>query len=198
LPHNTRWFSITQAFSIDLTGQVCVDQFEAGGRLYGGLEPRSNSLAARRGPQVETDRFCLTRRPKTIHSPESSLSWHPGRRPAPAGEKRCPLCDYRIWHRLLAWQINPGACACADFVAHLFFGIRCSIRQRSLVSSKRRTINNVLPYPIEEEHSVVGRTEGTIRPSMVLDASDIKALFYGLPRMNRYTRFFRHIRSCQR
>ena len=39
LAANARMVSITQAFALDLTGQVCIDQFE--GRFYGGLSTQA-------------------------------------------------------------------------------------------------------------------------------------------------------------
>jgi RimJ/RimL family protein N-acetyltransferase len=59
------------------------------------------------------------------------------------------------------------------------------------------TIKNVLPYPVEDERKVALRNGKavTIRPAMVFDAGNIKSLFYGLPDNDRYTRFFRHIKS---
>ena len=45
-PPKSRMVSITQAFAVDLTGQVCVDQFE--GEFYGGVSTRRPSSAAPR------------------------------------------------------------------------------------------------------------------------------------------------------
>lgn len=59
------------------------------------------------------------------------------------------------------------------------------------------TINNVFPYPVEDERTVALRSGKTVtmRPAMVYDAGNIKSLFYELPEGDRYTRFFRQIKS---
>ena len=46
---NAQMVSITQAFAIDLTGQVCVDQFE--GEFYGGVSTQAGFVrGAARSP----------------------------------------------------------------------------------------------------------------------------------------------------
>ena len=68
---NFRMVSITQAFAIDLTGQVCVDQFE--GEFYGGV---STQAAFIRGAAAHP-----------AASPSSASP--PPRRPAPRGSSPC-------------------------------------------------------------------------------------------------------------
>ena len=187
--------SITQAFSIDLTGQVCVDQFE--GRLYGGL-----------GAQVEFARgsarspggkpiVCLTSTTEDGSQSRIKSVLAPGEAASLArSDVHFVITEFGIAY-LHGKSIRERALALIS-VAHPNFrdSLLDQAKKLGFVESVC-TINNVLPYPIEEERSVElgdGR-KVTIRPSMVLDASDIKALFYGLPKNDRYTRFFRHIRS---
>jgi GNAT superfamily N-acetyltransferase len=59
------------------------------------------------------------------------------------------------------------------------------------------SIQNAFPYPVEDEIKVVLRNHKTvkIRPATVSDAAGVKSLFYGLPSGDRYTRFFRQVKS---
>ena len=57
--------SITQAFAVDLTGQVCVDQFE--GQFYGGVSTQAGFIRGAANPQAAS-RSCASRPPPRMAS----------------------------------------------------------------------------------------------------------------------------------
>jgi acyl-CoA hydrolase len=81
-----RMVSITQAFAIDLTGQVCVDQFE--GEFYGGrIHAGGPSCGARRDPPAASRSSALHRPPRMAPLGSNLCS-----RPAMGWGSRGPTC----------------------------------------------------------------------------------------------------------
>ena len=65
---NAKFTSVSQAFAVDLTGQVCTDQFE--GEFYGGVSTQSDFL---RGPPIERAERAV---PDLYgYRPSGALSW---------------------------------------------------------------------------------------------------------------------------
>ena len=187
--------SISQAFSIDLTGQVCADQFE--GQLYGGLGAQVEFVRGAARSEGGKAIICMTA--TTDDGTKSRI------RPMLAAGEAATIARSDVHYVVTEFGI-----------AHLYGK---SLRERSLTlisiahpnfrdelldAAKTLgyieascTIKNVFPYPVEDEREVVLRNDKTIsiRPAMVFDAGNIKSLFYDLPETDRYTRFFRHIKS---
>jgi len=190
--------SVTQGFSIDLTGQVCVDQFE--GALYGGLGAQLEfARGAARSPGGKPI-VCLASTTDDGQRSRIKAMLAPGEAASLArSDIHFVVTEYGIAY-LHGKSMQERALALIS-IAHPAF------RDVLLVDAKRLgyvdascTINSVLPYRVEDEKSVRlrdGRTV-TIRPAMVVDASEIKSLFHTLPENDRYTRFFRHIRALSK
>ena len=187
--------SISQAFSIDLSGQACVDQFE--GEFYGGLGAQIEFVrGAARAPEGKpivcmtstTDDGTKSRIRSTLAAGEAaSLS---------RSDVHYVVTEFGIAY-LHGKSIRERALALIA-IAHPKFRDALLAEAKSLKFLETAcTINHTLPYPVEEECQVKlrnGKTV-TIRPAMVFDAGGIKSLFYELPDSDRYTRFFRHVRS---
>ena len=71
---NPRMVSITQAFAVDLTGQVCVDQFE--GEFYGGVSTQAAFIRGAARSAGGKPIICLASTPMPALR-GSSLSWRP-------------------------------------------------------------------------------------------------------------------------
>ena len=106
----SRMVSITQAFAIDLTGQVCVDQFE--GEFYGGVSTQvvfMRGAARFRRRQAHRLPFFHHRNWRFEHQ-------------TTAGGGRCggdravgrALRDHRVWHCIPLRKIDSGASAGID------------------------------------------------------------------------------------
>ena len=187
--------SISQAFSVDLTGQVCADQFE--GELYGGLGAQvefvRGSSRSRGGKPI----VCLTSTTEDGAKSRIRAMLAPGEAATLArSDVYYLVTEYGIAY-LHGKSIRERALALIA-VAHPKFRDSLLKEAKDLgYLDSSSTINCTLPYAVEEERAAKlrdGRSV-TIRPAIVSDAAAIKALFYGLPDNDRYTRFFRHVRS---
>ena len=187
--------SISQAFSIDLTGQVCADQFE--GQLYGGLGAQVEFVRGAARSEGGKPIICMT-------ATTDDGTWSRVRPMLAAGEAASIArsdVHYVVTEFGIAYLHGKSL---RERALTLIAIAHPNFRNELLDAAKALgyidascTIKNVFPYPVEDERTVAlrnGKTV-TIRPAMVFDAGNIKSLFYELPETDRYTRFFRHIKS---
>jgi len=187
--------SISQAFSIDLTGQVCVDQFE--GQLYGGLGAQVEFVRGTARSKSGKPIVCMTS--TTDDGTKSRI--RPVLAPGEAASLARSDVHYVVTEFGIAYlhgkSVRERALALIA-IAHPKFRDALLDEAKALGHLEAScTINNVFPYSVEDERKVElrNRKTVTIRPAMVFDGGGIKSLFYGLPENDRYTRFFRRVRS---
>jgi acyl-CoA hydrolase/GNAT superfamily N-acetyltransferase len=189
-----RMVSVTQAFTMDLSGQACTERLE--GRLYGGISTGPNfhrgALAATRGVPV----VCLTSRT-------------PGGEPAfrivlgedePTGLGR--------W--LVRWVVTEYGTAClfgrslAERAIGLIgiahpddrAGLLEQARERGIVRPDQE-LRSRSAYPVDEERELELRDgrRVTVRPTRASDRDELQELFYRLPEKDVATRFFNKLTS---
>jgi acyl-CoA hydrolase/RimJ/RimL family protein N-acetyltransferase len=187
--------SISQAFSIDLTGQVCADQFE--GQLYGGLGAQVEFVRGAARSEGGKPIVCLTSR--TDDGTKSRI--RPVLAPGEAATLARSAVHYVVTEFGIAYlhgkSLRERALALIA-IAHPDFRDALLAEAKALGYLEAScTIKNVFPYPVEDERTVKLKSgkSVTLRPAMVYDAGSIKSLFYELPATDRYTRFFRQIKS---
>ena len=187
--------SVTQAFAIDLTGQVCSDQFD--GEFYGGLAAQGEFLqGAARSPGGKPI-ICLT---STTDDGETSRI-----RPLLlAGEGvsvartdvHYVITEYGIAY-LFGKSIGERAVALIE-IAHPRF------RPQLLEEAKRlgylpaeQNLQNMRDYPVEEERVITLKNghQVMLRPAHASDAEGIRALFHTMPAEDVFTRFFRSVKT---
>lgn len=187
--------SISQAFSIDLTGQVCVDQFE--GQLYGGLGAQVEFVRGTARSRGGKPIVCMTSTTEDGAKSRIRAVLAPGEAASLARSD----VHYVVTEFGIAYLHGKSICERAlalIAVAHPKFRDALLDEAKALGHLEAScTINSAFPYPVEDERKVElrNRKTVTIRPAMVFDAGGIKSLFYGLPENDRYTRFFRRVRS---
>lgn len=187
--------SVIQAFAIDLSGQVCTDQFN--GEFYGGLSAQGEFLrGASRSPGGKpivclastTDDGGTSRIRAVLQAGEgSSVS---------RSEVHYVITEYGIAY-LFGKSVRERALLLIE-LAHPAF------REALLEDAKRlgyiaadQTLRSESAYAVEEER-VVALKDGKsvlLRPARASDADGIRALFFHLPAEDIYTRFFRRVRS---
>jgi RimJ/RimL family protein N-acetyltransferase len=187
--------SITQAFAIDLTGQVCADQFR--GELYGGVSSQPDFLrgaAESEGgkPIVclasTTDDGCESRIRPLLQEGEAVT--------IPRSDVHYVVTEYGVAY-LFGHSLGDRAVALIE-VAHPKF------RERLLAEAKR--LGYVAPqielksrkaYPAEEERDVTleNGARVVVRPTKASDVRGIQELFYSLSPDDVYTRFFNCLSS---
>jgi acyl-CoA hydrolase/RimJ/RimL family protein N-acetyltransferase len=189
-----RMVSVTQAFAIDLTGQVCGESLD--GCLYGGL---SSGPAFHRGALGSPGGIaivCLASRTPGGRS-AIRLDLDPGEPVAiPRADVHWVITEYGTAY-LFGQSIAERAVALVE-IAHPddrqeLLGAAIA---RGLVPSVQ-TLRSRVAYPVTEERDV-GLKDGrevTIRPTRTGDARAMQELFYRLPAEDVRTRFFQNLRS---
>ena len=192
---NRAFVSVTQAFAIDLTGQVCADQFE--GEFYGGLSTQADFMRGAANSPGGKPILCL---PSTTDDGEHSRIrplLHEGEGVTiPRSDVHYVVTEWGSVY-LFGKSIRERALSIIE-IAHPKF------REWLLEEARRlgyvrpdQQLKSKVAYPEEEEREVTlkgGRTF-LIRPARASDAGNLHDVFYNLTDQDRYTRFFTRLKS---
>ena len=191
---NPRMVSITQAFAIDITGQVIVDQQRH--TLYGGVSTQPAFLrGAARSPGGKPI-ICLS-----SLTPEGTSAIKPALEPGDAvGISRAEI-HYVVteWGTayLFGRSLRERAVALAE-IAHPEHRDRllAAARTQGLVPQAQVLLSRAA-YRVEEERAIrlPGGAELMLRPARAADAAALQALIHRMSPDDLYTRFFRRVRS---
>jgi RimJ/RimL family protein N-acetyltransferase len=191
---NPRVVSITQAFALDLTGQVCVDQFE--GAFYGGVSTQAAFIrGAARSPGGKPIICVASTTDDGTSRIKPMLETGDGVGIA-RSDVHYVITEYGIAH-LFGKSIRERALALME-VAHP------DHRETLLKEAKRlgyvaseQYIASHAAYPVHEESRIQLKNgaEVLIRPTRATDADALQSLFHRLSQDDTYTRFFRFLRS---
>ena len=191
----TKMVSVTQAFAIDLTGQVCSDQFA--GEFYSGISAQAEFLRGASRSVGGKPIICLS---STTDDGETSRI-----RPLLlAGESvsvarsdvHYVITEYGIAY-IFGKSIRERAIALIE-VAHPDF------RPWLLEEGKRlgylpadQRLENFRAYPVEDERiaDLKNGRQVMLRPSRASDGPGIRELFFKLPKDDVFTRFFRRVKA---
>lgn len=185
--------AVTQAFAIDLTGQVCSDQYE--GMFYSGLEVQPEFLqGASRSPGGKpivclastTDDGGSSRiRPQLLTGEGVSIA---------RTNVHYVITEYGIAY-LFGKSVRERSIALIQ-VAHPKFRawLMEEAKRLGYLPADQR-LENLGAYPVEEERSVALRDGRSvlIRPARPSDADGIRRLFHTLTPDDKFTRFFHRI-----
>jgi acyl-CoA hydrolase/RimJ/RimL family protein N-acetyltransferase len=188
-----RMVSVTQAFAIDLTGQVLLESLD--GRLYGGVSTgpafHRGALASPGGTAV----ICLASR-----TPEgrSAVLTELGSEPVgiARADVRWVITEYGTAY-LFGRSLAERAVALIE-IAHP--DDRAALLQaaieRGLVHAGQQ-LRSRTAYPVGEEREVTLRDGRAVRvrPTRTTDAGALQELFYRLPENDVRTRFFQKLTS---
>ena len=188
--------SVTQAFAVDLTGQVCADQFK--GEFYSGLAAQPEFLRGAAQSVGGKPIICLaatdedgdgsSRIRATLGAGEAAT--------IARSDVHYVITEYGIAY-LFGKSIRERAMALIE-VAHPKFRAELFEAAKALgYLPAEQALKNMRAYPVQEEVRVTlknGR-ELLIRPSISTDADGIRDLFHRLSERDVYTRFFRNVRG---
>lgn len=191
---NYRMVSITQAFAMDLTGQVCVDQFE--GQFYGGLSAQHAFMRGAAQSEGGKPIVCLaSTTEKGASRIKPSLEAGDG-----VGLGRFNvhyvITEYGIAY-LFGKSIRERALAMVE-IAHPDHRDALMEAAKNLgYVPREQYLGSQGAYPVHEERRLaLGKdSEVLIRPAHAADADAIRNLFHSLSPDDVYTRFFRRVRS---
>ncbi|MDG4552962.1 MAG: GNAT family N-acetyltransferase [Candidatus Competibacter sp.] len=190
-----RMVSVSQAFAIDLTGQVCADQFE--GEYYGGVAAQGEFLrGAARSPGGKPI-ICLT---ATTDDGETSRI-----RPALGTDEgvvvsradvHYVITEYGIAY-LFGKSIRERAIALIE-VAHPRFRPWLLEEAKKLrYAPADQRLENLRAYPVEDERTITLKNDRSarLRPATATDAAAVRELFHHLSKDDVYTRFFQRVQG---
>jgi len=186
--------SITQAFAIDLTGQVCVDQFE--GEFYGGVSTQVDFIRGAARSTGGKPIICLSSTTDNGASRIKPLLEVGDGVGIARSDVHYVITEYGIAY-LFGKSIRERAVALIE-IAHP--------RWREELLSAAKKLGYVRPdqylasqaaYSVDEERIVTLKNEVKvmIRPARAADAGALQGLFHRLSEDDVYTRFFRRLRS---
>ncbi|MFO1316506.1 MAG: GNAT family N-acetyltransferase [Burkholderiales bacterium] len=190
-----RMVSVTQAFAIDLTGQVCVDQL--GGEFYSGIAAQGEFLRGASRSEGGKAIICLASTTDDGEGSRVRAALEPGEGVTIARtDVHYVITEYGIAY-LFGKSIRERAIALIE-VAHPKF--RAGLFEKAKAMGylpESQTLRNMRAYPVEEEVTVRlkdGRSV-LLRPAASTDGNAIRDLFHSMSESDVYTRFFRKVRE---
>ncbi len=187
--------AIAQAYAIDLTGQVCIDQFD--GEFYSGIGSQGEFLrGASRSPGGKPI-VCMTS--TTSDGAQSRI------RPALLTGEAATIARTDVHYvvtefgiaYLFGKSIRERATSLIQ-LAHPQFrpGLFAQAQALGYIGTDQ-TLQNLHAYPVEDELTVDLKDNRRVllRPALSSDAQGIRDLFHHLSEADVYTRFFRHVRG---
>jgi acyl-CoA hydrolase/RimJ/RimL family protein N-acetyltransferase len=190
----SRMVSITQAFAIDLTGQVCVDQF--GGEFYGGVSTQVGFLRGASRSQDGKPIVCLSSTTDDGASRIKPMLEAGDGVGIARSDVHYVITEYGIAY-LFGKSIRERALALIE-VSHPHW------REDLLKAAKKlgyvradQYLASQAAYSVHEERIVTLKNgpKVMIRPARAADAGALQGLFHRLSEDDIYTRFFRRVRS---
>ncbi|MCW2725310.1 MAG: acetyl-CoA hydrolase/transferase [Frankiales bacterium] len=187
-----RLVSVTQAFAVDLTGQVCADTDS--GELYGGVAAQPvMHYAASRSPGGRAVVCLATEYPDGSSRIKGALASDEAVA-IPRADVHYVTTEYGTAY-LFGRSLRDRAIALIE-VAHPRHraDLLTAAVARGLVPAGQ-TLRSRGAYPGGEERTVT-LTDGSpvlLRPARTGDAPALQDLFYRMPPEDVYTRFFRHL-----
>ena len=191
---NPRVVSITQAFAVDLTGQVCVDQFE--GEFYGGVSTQAAFIRGAARSDGGKPIICLASTDEAGTSRIKPLLEAGDGVGIARSDVHYIVTEYGIAY-LFGKSIRERAVSLIE-IAHP------NCREELLAAAKRlgyiateQFLASQAAYPVQEERRVKLKNgaDVLVRPARAADADALQALFHRLSSDDIYTRFFRRVRS---
>jgi len=189
-----RMVSVTQAFTIDLTGQVSTESLD--GVLYGGVSTgpafHRGALAAPGGIAI----VCLASRTPAGHSaisptlaPEQAIA-------IPRADVRWVITEYGTAY-LFGRSLAERAVALIDIAHPDFRHELLDAAKASGLVGRRQELRSRRAYPVAEVREVRLRDgrDVLIRPTRTSDTGAMQELFYRLSEEDVRTRFFQQLSS---
>jgi acyl-CoA hydrolase/RimJ/RimL family protein N-acetyltransferase len=190
----SRMVSITQAFAIDLTGQVCVDQFK--GEFYGGVSTQVGFMRGAARSQDGKPIVCLSSTTDDGASRIKPLLEAGDGVGIARSDVHYVITEYGIAY-LFGKSIRERALALIE-VAHPRWreGLLKAAKKLGYVRADQYLASQVA-YSVDEERIVTLKngSKVMVRPARASDAVALQGLFHRLSDEDVYTRFFRRVRS---
>ncbi len=192
---NNQMVSVTQAFAVDLMGQVCADQFE--GEFYSGVSTQPDFIRGAADSPGGKPIICLASVTEDGMASRIRPLLHEGEGVTiPRSEVHYVITEYGIAY-IFGKTIRERALSLIE-IAHPDFRTHLLEEAKRLGYVRRdQTLKSKTAYPAEEEREVLlkNNTAVLIRPSKASDVEGLQDLFYHLRPEDIRTRFFTRMSS---
>jgi acyl-CoA hydrolase/RimJ/RimL family protein N-acetyltransferase len=195
IAENYKMVSVTQAWSIDLMGQVCADQFE--GEFYSGVSTQPDFIRGASASPGGKPIICLASTTEDRGRSRIRPLLHEGEGVTiPRSDVHYVITEYGYAY-LFCKSIRERALALIE-IAHPSF------RHWLLAEAKRlgylreeQTLMSRSAYPEEavKEVTLKNGTKVIIRPAKASDVRGLQDIFYHMTPQDVYTRFFTCLKS---
>jgi len=195
LAGNNQMVSVSQAFAIDLTGQVCADQFN--GVFYGGVSAQPELIRGTASSKGGKPIICLSSttddkresriRPLLLEGEGVTIS---------RSDVHYVITEYGYAY-LFGKSIQERALSLIE-IAHPSFRAWLLEEGKRLGYIRRdQILRSTVAYPEEEEREVELKKgqKVLIRPTKASDVQGLQDIFYHLKPKDIFTRFFIHLKS---
>jgi len=190
-----RMVSVTQAFAVDLTGQICADQFQ--GEFYSGVSTQPEFIHGATYAAGGKPIVCL---PSTTDDGKTSrirplLKEGEGVTVA-RSDIHYVITEYGIAY-LFGKSIRERAISLIE-IAHPEFRPALLEEAKHLgYLPREQMLKSSIAYPVGEERTVMIRNGASIliRPARASDVAGLQDIFYSMSSEDIYTRFFRSLQS---
>ncbi len=195
IARNTKFISVTQAFAVDLTGQVCTDQFE--GEFYGGVSTQPDFL---RGAAASPDGkpiICLSSTTEDGKESRIRSQLQEGEGVTiPRSEVHYVITEYGSAY-LFAKTIRERTLSLIEIAHPDFRSLLLDEAKQLGYVRQDQILKSKVAYPADEEREVILKNNQKIliRPAKASDVKGLQEIFYDLTSKDIYTRFFSHLRS---
>lgn len=192
---NDKMVSVTQAFAIDLTGQVCADQFE--GEFYSGVSSQPDFIRGAASSAGGKPIICLASTTDDSQQSRIRCLLREGEGVTIArSDVHYVVTEYGIAY-LFGKSVGERSLALIE-IAHPDFreGLVEEAKRLGYLHSKQ-TLKSRKAYPAEEERQVELKDGLTVllRPTRATDVEGLQELFYSLSDKDVFTRFFTNLES---
>lgn len=192
---NDKMVSLTQAFAVDLTGQICADQFN--GKFYSGVSTQPDFIYGAARSKGGKPIICLSSTADNGTTSRIKPLLERGEGVAIArSDVHYVISEYGIAY-LYGKSIRERALALIE-IAHPKFrdDLLSEAKRLGYVPSEQRIDSNV-GYMIEEERlvSLKGGRSVMIRPAKAGDVRAIQHLIHEMSSEDVYTRFFHRLKG---
>ncbi len=192
---NSKMVSVTQAFAVDLTGQICSDQFQ--GEFYSGVSTQPDfirSVAQSPGgkpivclPSTTEDELTSRIRPQLLEGEGVTI---------PRSDIHYVITEYGMAY-LFGKSIRERTIALIEIAHPQFRPWLLEEAKRLCYVRPNQTLKSLVAYPVEEERDVILKSGASVlvRPARARDVRGLQDIFYNMSKKDVYMRFFAYLKA---
>jgi acyl-CoA hydrolase/GNAT superfamily N-acetyltransferase len=195
IAENYKMVSVTQAWSIDLMGQVCADQFE--GEFYSGVSTQPDFIRGASSSPGGKPIICLASTTEDRGRSRIRPLLHEGEGVTiPRSDVHYVITEYGYAY-LFCKSIRERALALIEIAHPLFRRWLLAEAKRLGYLHEEQTLMSRTAYPEEavKEVTLKNGTKVIIRPAKASDVRGLQDIFYRMTPQDVYTRFFTCLKS---